>query len=189
MSPPKIDELYQQYQSAILGYLNSFTDYTTAQELCQEVFLKVQHGLANFQGHASVKTWLYKIATNTLKDYYKSKQQQNAQRNIPLSELETDTQEDESRCLEIDVIQEEMRHCIIEFIHQLPENYSIVLALAELEGYKISEIAEILDDTPEAVKVRLHRARKRLKTKLQEGCSFYYNEENQLACDRRPPKA
>ena len=57
------------------------------------------------------------------------------------------------------------------------------------------EIAEILDITVENIKVRLHRARIKLKAILDDACEFYYNDKNTLACDRKqvqilpkPPK-
>ena len=55
-----------------------------------------------------------------------------------------------------------------------------------MEGFKNKEVAEILQISLENVKVRLHRARARLKKELDDGCDFYHNEEGNLACDRKP---
>jgi len=83
------------------------------------------------------------------------------------------------------VIRKEMSDCINEFIDKLPADYKTVIVLSELEGMANKEIAEILGITLDNVKIRLHRARVRLKKALQEGCDFYYNEKNALACDRK----
>ena len=48
-----------------------------------------------------------------------------------------------------------------------------------------NEVAEILDISLDNAKIRLHRARAKLKEALSEGCIFYYNEQNTLACDRK----
>jgi len=70
-----------------------------------------------------------------------------------------------------------------------------VIVLNDLEGFANKEIAEILRISLDNVKIRLHRARARLKKALQDGCDFYYTEGNTLACDRKqiqilpkPPK-
>lgn len=60
-----------------------------------------------------------------------------------------------------------------------------VLVLSELEGLTNKEIAEVLDISIENVKIRIYRARAKLKEVLNEGCDFYYNEQNILACDRK----
>ncbi|NIM17736.1 MAG: hypothetical protein GTO45_37690 [Candidatus Aminicenantes bacterium] len=52
-----------------------------------------------------------------------------------------------------------------------------------MEDLKNKEIAEILGISLDTVKIRLHRAREKLKKKLEQGCTFYHNEENVLSCD------
>ena len=78
-----------------------------------------------------------------------------------------------------------MNACIREFIERLPENYKTVVVLSELEGFKNGEIAAILGISLDAVKIRLHRAREKLRKTLQTGCSFYRNADDELACDRK----
>ena len=70
---------------------------------------------------------------------------------------------------------------------QLPDNYRTVLVLSETEGLKNSEIAEVLGVSLETVKIRLHRARVRLKGILEANCSFYHNPCNTLLCDIKRP--
>jgi AhpD family alkylhydroperoxidase len=67
----------------------------------------------------------------------------------------------------------------------LPDQYQSVIILSELEGMKDGEIAEILGVTLQAAKVRLHRARAKLRKELSEACVFYRDERNELACDRK----
>jgi RNA polymerase sigma-70 factor, ECF subfamily len=88
-----------------------------------------------------------------------------------------------------------MSDCINEYIDALPSNYKTVLVLSDLEGLANKEVAEILGISEDNAKIRIHRARTRLKKALKSGCDFYYTEENALACDRRqiqilpePPK-
>jgi RNA polymerase sigma-70 factor (ECF subfamily) len=78
-----------------------------------------------------------------------------------------------------------MNSCIREYIEQLPEDYRAVLVLSEVEGLKNLEIAEILGVSLYTVKIRLHRARARLKERLGSHCNFYLDERSELACDRK----
>ena len=84
------------------------------------------------------------------------------------------------------LIRKEMGDCVREFVDRLPPDYRTVLILSELEGFKNREIADILEISLDNVKVRLHRARARLKKELDVGCSFYHSEQGNLACDRKP---
>lgn len=78
-----------------------------------------------------------------------------------------------------------MSECINEYIDKLPTDYKTVIVLSEQEGLANKEIAEILDISLNNVKIRLHRARAKLKAVLNEACEFYYTDQNTLACDRK----
>jgi RNA polymerase sigma-70 factor (ECF subfamily) len=67
----------------------------------------------------------------------------------------------------------------------LPDQYQSVIVLSELEGLKDGENAEIIGVTLQAAKVRLHRARAKLRKELSGACVFYRDERNELACDRK----
>jgi len=60
--------------------------------------------------------------------------------------------------------------------------------LNELEGFTNQEIADILQISLDAAKIRLHRARTKLKKALEAGCNFYLDEQSELACDRKQPE-
>jgi RNA polymerase sigma-70 factor (ECF subfamily) len=77
----------------------------------------------------------------------------------------------------------QMGECVQEKVRQLPESYQSVLVLFDLMEFRHQETAEILDISIENVKVRLHRARKKLKTILEQECRFEVDERNVLICD------
>ncbi len=66
------DELYNQYHHKTLAYLQGLVGSHHAEDLCQEVFNKVNSKLSQFKGEASISTWIYRIATNTAKDRFRS---------------------------------------------------------------------------------------------------------------------
>ena len=108
----------------------------------------------------------------------------------------TETKEDENiwtgevmASTEQRVIRQEMNGCIRDIIQTLPETYRSVIVLSELEGMSDSEIADILGLTLPAAKIRLHRARARLKKELTTACVFYRDDRHEFACDRKTPHA
>ena len=78
-----------------------------------------------------------------------------------------------------------MSECIREFVDNLPADYRTIIILNELEGFTNKEIADILQTSVDTAKIRLHRARARLKKMLEEGCDFYHDDRSELACDRK----
>ena len=94
-----------------------------------------------------------------------------------------DSIESPSPSTEKSAIKREMNSCIRGVIRQLSEDYSTVIVLSDIEGFTDSEIADILGISIQNVKVRLHRARARLRTELEKFCMFYRGDDNEFACD------
>jgi RNA polymerase sigma-70 factor (ECF subfamily) len=84
------------------------------------------------------------------------------------------------------LVRKEMGECVREYVDKLPPDFKTVIVLSELEGFKNKEIADILQVSLDAVKIRLHRARASLKKELDVGCDFYHSEQDILSCDRKP---
>lgn len=185
------NEVYKKFQPKILHYLARLIGISEAEDTVQEVFEKVNRGLDGFKGESKLSTWIYRIATNTALDKLRSSSFKHSLKQALLEETagtkdknawtgQTETVIDQK------VIRKEMSECIREHIDRLPPDYSTVLILSEIEGFKNKEIAKILEISLENVKVRLHRARASLKKELDNGCDFYHSEEGTFACDRKP---
>lgn len=188
-------EIYATFQPRIRGYLSRMVGADEAEELTQEVFVKVDRALKEFRGEAQLATWIYRIATNAALDRLRDPSfRQRARecesvdagaeaaaelpdRNVWTGEAKPEADQQ--------LIRREMNSCIREYIEQLPEDYRAVLVLSEVEGLKNREIAEILGVSLDTVKIRLHRARARLKESLGSHCHFYLDERSELACDRK----
>ena len=188
MSMPKADfkSIHDQFRPRVLRYVTRLVGGSEAEDLTQSVMLKVSEGIARFRGDSSVSTWIYRIATNAALDRLR-------QRKIePLTETGFEFDENDLPpaativSVEAAAIREEIGACIREFVQRLPENYKTVMTLSDLEGFKNEEIAAILGLTLDTVKIRLHRARERLRKDLQDGCNVYSDERAELACDRKP---
>lgn len=188
--------IYDEYHEKLLHYLQRMIGKEDTEDVTQEVFVKIDKGLKDFKGESSLSTWVYRIATNAALDKLHSRTYRQNKRKISLSveDEESETKEkdihaqEKELSAEREAIRDEMNECIREFVDKLPENYRTVIILSELKDLKNQEIAEILGISLDAVKIRLHRARIRLKEKFEAGCEFYYNESNELACDRKNKK-
>lgn len=187
----EFEEIYEDFQPKILNYLARLIGPNEAEDTAQEVFARVSRGLESFKGQSKLSTWVYRIATNTAIDKLRSSGHKHTAGQIPLDDgagIENTTPKIGSPDTPTDqkVIRKEMSDCVREYVDRLRPDHRTVLVLKELEGFKNREIADILDISLENVKVRLHRARARLKQELAVGCDFYLNDEGALACDRKP---
>lgn len=188
-------EVYTTFQPKILRYLSRMLGENEAEDLTQEVFVKVDKALKEFRGEAQLSTWIYRIATNAALDRLSSSSfKQQARESVPEEsscESETEPEDknvwtgEQNQNVDQQLIHQEMNSCIREYIDQLPEDYRAVLVLSEVEGFKNREIAEILEVSLDTVKIRLHRARAKLKESLGNHCNFYLDERSELGCDRK----
>ncbi len=183
------DAIYRDYYARVKRYLVRLVGMDEAEDLAQEVFLRISRSLDSFRGESSIATWVYRIATNAAMDKVRSPAYRARLSSAPIEEssaaddIVAAAVEDRGTSAEDDAIRSEMSGCVQDLMTQLPENYRTVLVLSETEGLKNSEIAEVLGVSLETVKIRLHRARGRLKEILEANCSFYRDPCNTLLCD------
>ncbi|WP_376795541.1 RNA polymerase sigma factor [Thermogemmatispora sp.] len=161
-------------------------DNEEAEDLTQEVFLKVYRALPRFDMQCAFTTWLYRIATNTALDALERTQRQRQQtiqieRARPrsrgadassepgLSELPAPGPTPEEL-----VLRRELRDCINRVLRRLDREQMRVLLLRDLEDMSYEELAQILQAKLSAVKMRVHRARLAFKELFGEFCGKIY---------------
>ncbi len=191
MSPEDLfKKIYAEYYPNILRYVTRLAGVNDAEDITQEVFAKVDKGLVGFKAKSKLSTWIYRIATHTVIDKTRSASYKQTVKSIALKEGdEWGSQSKLKHCIASTsdhlVIRKEMAACIKEYIDHLSPEYKTIIILSELEGLSNKEIAEVLEISLANVKIRLHRARKKLKAVLNDACDLYYTEQNTLACDRK----
>jgi RNA polymerase sigma-70 factor (ECF subfamily) len=178
--PPDFQTIYDEFQPKIRRYLSRLVGATDAEDLTQEVFAKVSRALPSFRGESRVSTWIYRIATNTAFDRLRSPSFQRAAR-APIELLPLAT--GQPLGIDQDLARKEMSECVRRYIDDLPPPYRSAVTLSEDEGLTNQQIADVLGISLDTVKIRLHRARSRLKNQLGSGCAFYRDERNELACE------
>lgn len=182
---PEFDRLARELSPVLLRYLRRCTgDRSTADDLLQETLLKMARGLDTFEGRASLKTWAFSIATRVIADHFRSPGRQ--QLLVDMSEAEDIA--DPELPISGRLIAEEMNACVREVINSLPVDYRAALVLHDLEDLPVLQVARICECSPGTAKIRIHRARRRLKAALQRQCDFYRDGESEFRCDRKPGK-
>jgi len=159
------DELVERYQGRLLSFISrTIGDRDRAEDLVQEVFIRVYRHLARFDRTKKFSTWIYTIGSNLAKNELR-----NRSRN-PLVLFQTIKAkfEDEDRPLEFEDVhsrpddlfrKRHLREAVEQSVGQLPAHHREVFVLRELEGKSYEEIAEITGVNLGTVKSRLNRAR------------------------------
>ena len=166
------ETIHEEFRSKIQHYLARMVGEFEAEDLTQEVFLRVDRALATFKGDSRLSTWVYRIATNAALDRLRSPAfKYGAWDGLPadLGEDQESVQA-ETPSPEDQLFHQERVACYCDFVGALPVNYRTVVALSELEDLAVGEIAEILGLSEQVVKIRLHRGRARLIRELKSHC-------------------
>ena len=158
-------EIVDRYQTRLLNFVyRTIGDREKAEDLVQEVFIRVYRHLHRFDASKKFSTWIYTIASNLAKNELR-----NRSRN-PLVLFQTIKKnwQDEERPLQFEdsssrpddlFRKRHLRALVEEATAQLPEHHRQVFVLRELEGKSYEEIAEITSTNLGTVKSRLNRAR------------------------------
>lgn len=180
----ELETLLRESRPALVRFLARMVGEADAEDVTQTVMANAARAFSGFRGDSSPRTWLYRIATNAGRDLLRS-------RVAPASEAEATDATDElpdtsdQASQERRLLREEMNRCVAGLLDRLPESYRTVLALSDCEELSDAEIADIMGVSVGAAKIRLHRARARLKEELERCCSFYRDERSVLCCDRK----
>jgi RNA polymerase sigma-70 factor (ECF subfamily) len=181
-------QIYDEYHPKIVRYLARLIGELEAEDAAQEVFVKISRSLGSFRGESSLSTWIYRIATNTAMDYLRKPLSKRSSHSLEDKELPDDEDTgpaDDRPLLDSQLIRKDMNDCIRGVVEALPDDYRTVLLLSEFECLSNSEIGEVTGTSLDTVKIRLHRARAKLRKALQMKCNFYRDERNELSCDRK----
>jgi len=163
-----IDRFHQPVYGLVYRMLNDPAD---AADTTQEVFLKVFRGMRRFQGEASLKTWIYRIAIHEASNHrrwwfrHKGRETSMEQNWTQVRSLR-ETLVDPGSSPFDSMAQEEVRTKVEAELRLVPEPYRTTVILRDIEGLAYEEIAEVLEVSLGTVKSRLMRGREALKRRL-----------------------
>ncbi|MGC4067179.1 MAG: sigma-70 family RNA polymerase sigma factor [Polyangiaceae bacterium] len=183
---PELEILVRELRPQLVRYLTRVVGDADAEDVVQTVLSKASAARSEYRGEASPRTWLFRIATNAAHDWNRARRTaRNLTAEVSVEDAEDDALSPDVSSQERELLRAEMSQCIGEVLARLPESYRTVLGLSDCEELTDKEVAEVLGVTVGSAKIRLHRARAKMKAELESACSFYHDAENNLCCDRK----
>ena len=190
------EQLVQRHMNRVYTIVYRVVNHREeAEDITQEVFVKVFNGLKKFDQKSAFSTWLYRIATNSALDAFdrlkkQSKNTSTVSNRAPDGEDAVDVltlQPSPTPGPEENVVQSELRECIHRVLKSLELDHRRVLLLRDFEDLSYDEIADVLQAKLSAVKMRIHRARLAFQEIFNQFCGASYPQvstsSNQNAFD------
>jgi RNA polymerase sigma-70 factor (ECF subfamily) len=163
IEPPEIEEIIVAYWEDIWNYAFVLTNkHDVADDIAQDTFIKAFLSVHGFRGQSTVKTWLLKICRNQVINYKRSAF---FRRMIPVSLVISST---ESASAESEFFANALVEVVWKHLFALPSKYREVLVLELRYSYSYAEMADFLGIAEGTVKSRLHRARTKMRKKIEE---------------------
>lgn len=165
-----LEEIIRTCKDGLILYLNAFLqDPSLAEEVTEEVFVKLFVKRPRFLGNSSLRTWLYTIARNLAADHLRK------HKNMTVSLDDCAETGNDILSLEDAYIRREEAKILHKAIKKLKPEYMQVLWLYYFEGFTLKEIAKIVKKSVHNTETLIYRARLALKKKLSEEGFTYEN--------------
>ena len=156
---PDLAALYEEHSRAIYYLaLRYLSDPIQAEDATHDVFLKAFRKIKTFKGRSALRTWLYRIAINHCQNLLRSWHHRNMQSGVDDVVWNTTAAEEDGpfRILETQELGERIQRAL----DTLPDEYRLILLLVADEKLSYEEVADLTEQSVDAVRGKLHRARK-----------------------------
>lgn len=166
-------QLYEKYVHEVFRYIYiQIGDYQRAEELTQDVFVRVARGILRFRGDARFQTWLYTIVRNRLTDEIRTLPRQ--RKVIPHGQEELEALHQGYTTVEEHVLMGEREREFLDCLRQLSDDYRYVILLVDMEGMSLREAAKVLNRSEKATKSLHFRAIQKLRKLVEGGINVGY---------------
>ena len=166
--------LVQKYRRPMVGFMYRMChNPSTAEELAQEVFLRVYRSRASYEPSAKFSTWLYRIATNLAVNHARDTRHERPENTVRLDEPDRETGNtpdlaDDSLTAEEQILQRERLAAIRSKVNALPERQRLAVIMHKYQQMDYRQIADVLKLSESATKSLLFRAYETLREQLKE---------------------
>jgi RNA polymerase sigma-70 factor (ECF subfamily) len=166
--------LVQKYRRPMVSFMYRMAhNAAVAEDLAQEVFLRVYRSRQNYEASAKFTTWLYRIASNLAVNHARDNRHQRPENTVSLDEPDQETGltmdlPDSSLTAEEAIVRRERLAAIRQRVEALPERQKMALIMHKYQQMDYREIAEVLKLSESAVKSLLFRAYETLRVQLKE---------------------
>jgi len=158
--------LFEQERERLQHFVRKIVnDADEAENIVQEAFAEAYRQIGDFRGEAKVSTWLYSIARHLAYGHLRKTKRHNYKEHETIEFLQAE-QGDADTVTQTAVERSERKRIVHDALQELPDHYRRVVQLRDLKEKSTAEVAEELGLTEVNVRVRLHRARKRLRKHL-----------------------
>jgi len=166
--------IWDEFSERIHAFIRSTVGRSEdAEDLLQEVFVKIHGKLHTLANAEKVESWIYQITRNAINDYYrKSGRGKEELANWQISEVEMSKESSN--------VESHMEQCLLPFVQHLPEKYRQAIELSELKGMKQREVAAHLNISLSGAKSRVQRGREMLKQLFIDCCHFQQDDKGYL---------
>lgn len=162
--------LISRYKNLVYSViLKMISDAEEANDLAQEIFIKVYKNIDKYSPEYKFSTWIIRITTNHIIDYRRKKKYDT----VPIDDVSYDLTTNDSP--ENEYIKKEQKKSLKRLINELPEMYKVPIVLYHQKGLSYQEIADATNESLSKVKNRIFRGRKLLKNsflKMKEGAEI-----------------
>ena len=168
------DYLLQKYRRPMISFMYRMAhNSAAAEDLAQEVFLRVYRSRGNYEPSAKFSTWLYRIATNLGVNYARDTRHERPENIMNLDEADEETGQtpdlaDKAPTVEEEIVRRERLAAIREKVEALPERQKMAVLMHKYQQMDYKQIAEVLKLSESATKSLLFRAYETLRTQLRE---------------------
>ena len=163
--------LVRKYQHKIISVVTRYvSDWSEAQDVAQEAFIRAYRALGAFRGDSAFYTWIYKIAINTAKNHLVSRGRRPPIGDIAIEDavlLDGASQLRERATPERELLRQEIEQTVFGTVEELPEELRTAITLREVDGLSYEEIAEAMNCPIGTVRSRIFRAREAIDEKLR----------------------
>lgn len=165
------DLLVRKYRHRVVALIGRYVhDWSEAQDVAQDTFLRAYRALGNFRGDAQFSTWLHRIAVNTAKNHLVAHK-----RRPPGEDIDIDDAENFESALRLrdndtperELMRQEMEQTVMRAVEALPEELRTAITLREVEGLSYEEIAQQMQCPIGTVRSRIFRARDAIDAQLR----------------------
>jgi RNA polymerase sigma-70 factor, ECF subfamily len=166
--------IYTQFHRVLLGFIKSkVTNHHDAEDILQNVFIKVAAGIDDLNRKEKLQSWIYAIARNAIIDYYRG----NAGKKGLVIEgdisdhFEDETYKDTTKGLDC---------CLMDFVNQLPPAYRDMIIDVEMRGVKQKDLVEKYNLAYPSIRSRVQRGREKLKQILLACCHIQWDNRGNI---------
>lgn len=162
----KTEKIWMEFSARIRAFIRrSVSDSAAADDLLQEIFLRIHSRIDSLRDETRIRSWVYQIARNVIIDHYRSRRDETALPDgIPARETCDDA-----------TAEDEIASGLRAMAEDLPDKYREALILSEFEGIPQNELAERENISVSGMKSRVQRGRQMIKDSLMRCCHFEFD--------------